>query len=107
MNLEDFFTENNAEVERRNRIRLSVAAYSYEFKNTSIMSDGDFDELALKINPDVSTIEHYHSDSQKERFKVLDDFFKNDFEPHTGQWIHSHPELDLLDLLYERVWNKK
>lgn len=43
------------EIERRNRIRLSVAAYAYEYKNESIMSDAEFDALALQIDPSVST----------------------------------------------------
>ena len=34
--------------EIRNRIRLSVAAYAYEYKDDPIMSDDDFDKLAKK-----------------------------------------------------------
>lgn len=41
--------------ETRNRIKLSVAAYAYEFKDNPIMSDADFDELASKIDTSVST----------------------------------------------------
>ena len=41
--------------EIRNRIILSVAAYAYEFKGDSIMSDHEFDELSLKINPKEKT----------------------------------------------------
>ena len=40
----------NAEV--RNRIRLSVAAYAYEYKDDPIMSDDEFDALSNKINVD-------------------------------------------------------
>ena len=37
--------------EIRNRIKLSVAAYAYEFVGDSIMSDHEYDELSRKINP--------------------------------------------------------
>ena len=37
--------------EIRNRIKLSVAAYAYEFKGDSIMTDHEYDELSRKINP--------------------------------------------------------
>ena len=77
------------EVERRNRIRLSVAAYAYEFGNDSIISDGDFDSLAEAINVQIST------DNE-----LLDDFFREKFAPHTGQWIHDHPELEKLKKIY-------
>lgn len=80
------------EVERRNRIRLTVAAYAYEMMDDLLMCDGEFDSLALKINPEIST-EH----------EVLDEFFRTHFAPHTGQWIHAHPELDKVDALYHKI----
>jgi hypothetical protein len=81
------------EIERRNRIRLSVAAYAYEFQSDSIMSDGDFDALALSINKDVST------DNEE-----MDRFFREEFEPDTGQWIHAHPNLQGIERLYIRYF---
>lgn len=81
------------ETERRHRIRLSVAAYAYEFDNTSIMSDADFDELAKQIDPEVMT-----------GHVVLDQFFRTEFQPDTGQWIHKHPELERVKQLYLRVY---
>ena len=83
-------------LERKNRIRLSLAAYAYEFKSDSIMSDGDFDDLAKKINPEMKT----GSD-------LLDNFFKTEFGPDTGQWIHLHPELDKLEAIYYMYKNQK
>lgn len=80
------------EVERRNRIRLSLAAYSYEIESDPFMDDATFDDLAMKINKDVKT--------GNER---MDRFFAECFEPHTGQWIHKHPELDKLKALYVRL----
>jgi hypothetical protein len=79
------------ELERRNRIRLSVAAYAYEYLNTSIMSDGEFDALCDKINVQVST------GNDK-----LDMFFREHFEPHTGMWICKHPEKHKLAWLVAR-----
>ena len=59
--------------EIRNRIRLSIAAYAYEFKDDQIMSDAEFDELALKIKPE-----------EKTGNLKLDNFFKKHFQPDTG-----------------------
>ena len=79
--------------ETRNRIKLSVAAYAYEFKNNPIMSDAEFDELALKIDKSASTTN-----------PQMDEFFATHFQPDTGMWIHQHPELARLDNLYERYY---
>ena len=79
------------EIERRNRIRLSVAAYSYEFEAHSIMSDAEFDALALKIDPTVSTGK-----------RKLDKFFREVFKPDTGMWIRDHPDLGGIKALYEK-----
>lgn len=70
------------EIEIRNRIRLSVAAYAYEFMSRPIMSDAAFDRLALSINPLMFT---GRTD--------LDMFFMTEFKPYTGIWIRKHPEL--------------
>jgi len=79
--------------ETRNRIKLSVAAYAYEFKDNPIMSDADFDELASKIDTSVSTTN-----------PRLDYFFAKNFQPDTGMWIHKHPELGKIEYLYERYY---
>jgi len=68
-------------VERRNRIRLSAAAYAYEIMDESVISDAEFDALAERIDTSVKT-----------GYRKLDTFFAKHFEPHTGQWIHKHPE---------------
>ena len=80
------------EIERRNRIILSVAAYSYEFENDSIISDTEYDELSRKIRPDIKTGN-----------PKLDKFFQTKFETDTGMWIHKHPELNKLKRLYNRI----
>lgn len=79
------------EVERRNRIRLSVAAFAYEVMDAPIMPDYEYDELARSIRPSVAT-----------GHNVLDVFFRFTFSPDTGMWVHHHPELDKLARLYER-----
>ena len=79
--------------EIRNRIKLSVAAYAYEFLNDSIMSDHDFDQLSLQINP-----------QQETGNKKMDDFFKKHFKPDTGMWIRAHPEIDKLNYLYKKFY---
>ena len=81
------------EQERRNRISLSLAAYSYEFCSHSIMSDGEYDELSRLIDKGVKT-----------GHKKLDNFFSTQFEPDTGMWIHKHPELNKIKVLYDKLY---
>lgn len=76
--------------EIRNRIRVAVAAYAYEIENDPIMSDAEFDELALKIDPDKETGN-----------EELDHFFWTFFEPHTGSWVRQHPEPEGLRHIYK------
>ena len=79
--------------EIRNRIKLSVAAYAYEFLGDSIMTDHQYDELSLEINPKEET------GNEK-----MDRFFKTQFEPCTGMWIRKHPEIRRLDYLYKKYY---
>ena len=81
--------------EIRNRILVSVAAYAYEYLNSPIMSDSDFDALAQKIDL-----------TQDTGNKKLDDFFKNNFTADSGMWIHKHPEKNKLKYLYEEYYKK-
>lgn len=69
------------EQERRNRIRAAAAAYAYEVDNAPIMSDAEFDELCLKIRPEMATGDG-----------MLDEFFRTEFDPSTGSWVHRHPD---------------
>ena len=82
--------------EIKNRIKLSVAAYAYEYKDDPIMSDAEFDSLSLKINP-----------GEKTGNKKMDNFFKKHFQPDTGMWIRNHPQKPQLDYLYETYYRKK
>jgi hypothetical protein len=83
------------ENERRNRIRLSLFAYAYEYEDDSLVSDAEYDKLSYMIQPSVGTGN-----------KALDRFFKREFAPHTGQWIHKHPELDKLKAIYYTIKNE-
>ena len=79
--------------EIRNRINLSVAAYAYEFKGDSIMSDHEYDELSRKINPNEETGND-----------MMDKFFKTQFQSDTGMWVRWHPEVKKLDYLYKKYY---
>ena len=79
--------------EIRNRIKLSIAAYAYEFLGKSIMTDHEYDELSLKINP-----------NEKTGNDMMDEFFKTQFQPDTGMWIRSHPEIKKLEYLYKKYY---
>lgn len=78
------------EVERRRRIRLCLAAYAYEVLDAPIMTDAAFDALARQSDSTIRT-------------GRLDDWWAEAFEPHTGQWILSHPELTRVARLYDRL----
>lgn len=83
------------EIERRNRILISVYAYAYEIENVSLVSDKEFDDLSKKIDFTRET-----------ENKLLDDFFFFKFEKCTGMWIHEHPELEKVKKLYESYFKK-
>jgi hypothetical protein len=64
------------------RIDVAVAAYAYEFENVSLVDDAKFDAMCRAVRPGLST--------GNER---LDTFFREKFQPHTGQWVHDHPDI--------------
>jgi len=78
------------ELETRRRIRVSIAAYAYEFLSREIMSDAEFDKLAQSIRPKMGTCH-----------PILDEFFVVHFSPMTGMWIHHHPALAGIKSLYQ------
>jgi hypothetical protein len=99
--LESFFTDEKpvwgtpVEREVRRRIVLSVAAYSYEYEDESIMSDAEFDKMSLEVQPNTKT--------GNDR---MDRFFKNNFDPSTGQWIHKHPEIARIKRIYNDYYKR-
>lgn len=93
MSLEQFFTEDDMysdviNTETKNRIKLAVAAYAYEVLNLPIMTDGEFDDLAKKIDLTINT-----------RRPDLDKWFRENFSPSTGMWVLNHPDRRRLDTL--------
>ena len=79
--------------EIKRRIKLCIAAYAYEVKNDSIMPDATFDEECKKVDVTITT------GNDK-----MDKWFKDEFDPCTGQWIHSHPEKNRLEELYQKYY---
>jgi len=86
--------DNSQEI--RNRIKCSVAAYAYEIRNESIMTDMEFDSLCREIK--------YNEPTGNAK---MDTFFRNEFNPSTGQWIHNHPELKRIAEIYENYYEGK
>lgn len=80
----------------RLRIQLSVYAYAYEFDNESLIPDSEFDEMCLKVDPSIKTGN-----------RKMDNFFKNKFDPSTGQWIHKHPERRQIGFIYDKYYKPK
>jgi hypothetical protein len=99
--IDDFFTDEPpkwgtaVEKEIKRRIKLSVAAYSYEFLDVSIISDAEFDKMCSEINPSIVTGN-----------KQMDKFFKQSFDASTGQWIHKHPQIDGIKKLYKLYYEE-
>ena len=82
---------NNISEEIKRRIKVSVAAYAYEMKNDSIMTDEQFDLECKKVDVTITTGND-----------IMDKWFREEFDPCTGQWIHKHPQLKRLDVLYQQ-----
>lgn len=78
------------------RIRVSLYAFGYEFRDTPIVPDAIYDFLASQINL-----------NNKTKRPDLDFWFICNFNPDTGLWIHDHPELDKLEKLYERLYTNR
>jgi hypothetical protein len=78
--------------ETRLRVRLTAWAYAYEFENDSLVSDAEFDAACREVDLTVRTAR-----------PDLDEWWIDNFDPSTGQWIHSHPELDRARNLYWRL----
>jgi hypothetical protein len=84
------------DLETSRRIRIAIYAYAYEFESDPIVSDAEFDDLAELIDVSIST-----------RRPDLDKFFREEFSDCTGQWIHKHPDLDIIKLIFETHYRKK
>lgn len=75
--------KSTAAEQKRWRIQVAVWACAYEIADASLVDDFKFDQTCLKIDTSIST------DNPE-----LDEWFRNNFDPSTGQWIHDHPHLE-------------
>lgn len=73
------------EKERQRRICVAIWAYAYEFLSASIVDDALFDKTCQEINLKTSTGN-----------REMDSWFRNNFQPHTGQWVRNHPHQEIL-----------
>jgi len=87
---------NAVELETRRRIRVAVYAYAYECAADSIVSDDVFDLECYQVDLSVHT-----------NRPDLDVWFRENFQPDTGMWIHTHPELKSIKALYERYYHDR
>lgn len=80
------------EIETRRRVKLALWAYAYEFEQHSIVEDAVFDFESYMVDLNIET----------DRLD-LDYWFRAEFIPDTGLWIHKHPDLDKIKNMYK--WN--
>lgn len=59
---------------------LAVWAYAYEIMGETLVSDHHFDDECRKVNL-----------LQPTGNKQMDAWFKKNFEPCSGMWVHNHP----------------
>lgn len=75
---------------------VAVAAYAYEFLNTPIMTDAQFDRMCLRIKTERSTGN-----------RKLDKWFIQNFDPSTGMWVHKHPDKAGLERIAKLIINDR
>lgn len=75
---------------------LSIAAYVYEYFDETIMSDAEFDKLALEVDLSIDT-----------NRPDLDAWFRKEFAPDTGQWIHHHPDKARIKEMAKRMLGRE
>ena len=83
------------EVQRR--IRLCIAAYQYELQpeGKQVMTDAEFDEECLKVDLTVDTPR-----------PDLDKWWRSKFQPFTGSWINTHPDLERIREIYNMYYGR-
>lgn len=82
--------------ETRRRIRLTLAAYAYEFGETLTMTDEEFDRTALEVDL-----------TRKTGNKRMDEWWQRNFAAHTGLWVRNHPELERAKDTYRRLYGEE
>lgn len=88
-----------SQIERVRRLRIMVAiwAYAYEMRDHIVVHDGAFDAACSEVARDL------HIDTDR---PVMDKWFRTEFNPSTGMWIHHHPELGKVAAAYDRHFTK-
>lgn len=81
-------------IEYMKRLTVAYAAYMYEIKADSPMSDIEWDYLARKIDLNQSCGD-----------KELDEWYQEHFTPDTAMWIHNHPQKEYFAKHYEQNGN--
>lgn len=91
-------TYKQTELERQRMLRINVAlwAYAYEVHDNPMVPDFMFDDASNEIDLEFETDR-----------PDLDKWFKENFVPCTGMWVHKHPELDKIKSLYVRLAQMK
>lgn len=89
------FSKEQKSIERRRRIRLSVAAHAYEKHGMSFLTDAEYDEMSQQVDLRIPTGN-----------RRLDRFFREWFEPDTGMWVHRHPEREKLERLFQKYYKE-
>jgi hypothetical protein len=74
-------------------VRSKMNKISEEIKRRIKVSDEQFDLECKKIDVTITTGND-----------IMDKWFKQEFDPCTGQWIHKHPQLKRLDALYQQYY---
>lgn len=85
---------NHVDDERRRRVRLALWAFAYELMDNPLVDDALFDAECYKVDLSISCDYPGHA---------YDSWWRERFQPHTGQWIRSHPNLAGMSKLYHRV----
>ena len=80
------------EDEERRRFKVLLWAYAYECKADSLVSDSCFDEVCKEIDLTIDTSNPGN-----------DKWFRENFQPYTGSWIHKYPGLPGLEKIYHSI----
>lgn len=81
-----------AALERQRRIVLAAWAYAYEIDGNEVVDDARFDALAYLIDLGQGTGDD-----------AMDEWWRANFQPYTGTWIHHHPDLPGVERVVRRM----
>jgi hypothetical protein len=82
--------------EVRRRIMVAVWALAYEVYDDSLVADHVFDAECAKVDLSIDTPR-----------PDLDAWFRENFDPCTGQWVWAHPEREGLFRIYLLLWHAR